>query len=40
MRIEGLIIFVKNSKAGHKNIKIKINSVASNFTTTEVAYMT
>ena len=36
-RIEGLIIFVKNAKAGDKNIKIKINSVFSNFATADVA---
>jgi predicted RNA-binding protein with TRAM domain len=36
-RIGGLIIFVKNAKAGAKNIKIKINSVVSNFATAEVA---
>ena len=35
-RIGGLIIFVKNAKAGDKNIKIKINSVVSNFATAEV----
>ena len=35
-RIEGLITFVKNAKAGDKNIKIKINSVVSNFATAEV----
>ena len=36
-RIGGLIIFVKNAKAGDKNIKIKINSVVSNFATAEIA---
>ena len=36
-RIEGLMIFVKNTKAGDKNIKIKINSVVSNFATAEIA---
>jgi predicted RNA-binding protein with TRAM domain len=36
-RIEGLMIFVKNAKAGDKNIKIKINSVVSNFATAEIA---
>jgi predicted RNA-binding protein with TRAM domain len=36
-RIEGLVIFVKNAKAGDKNIKIKINSVGSRFATAEVA---
>jgi predicted RNA-binding protein with TRAM domain len=36
-RIGGLIIFVKNAKVGDKNIKIKINSVVSNFATAEVA---
>jgi predicted RNA-binding protein with TRAM domain len=35
-RIEGLVIFVKNAKAGDKNIKIKINSVGSRFATAEV----
>ena len=35
-RIEGLVIFVKNAKAGAKNIKIKINSVGSRFATAEV----
>ena len=35
-RIGGLIIFVKNAKAGDKNIKIKINLVVSNFATAEV----
>ena len=30
-RIGGLVIFVKNAKAGDKNIKIKINSVGSRF---------
>jgi predicted RNA-binding protein with TRAM domain len=36
-RIGGLVIFVKNAKAGDKNIKIKINSVGSRFATGEVA---
>ena len=35
-RIGGLIIFVKNAKAGDKNMKIKINSVVSNFATAEL----
>ena len=35
-RIGGLIIFVKNAKAGDKNMKIKINLVVSNFATAEV----
>lgn len=35
--IGGLIIFVKNAKAGDKNIKIKINSVFSRFATAELA---
>ena len=35
-RIGGLIIFVKNAKAGNKNMKIKINSVVSNFATAEL----
>ena len=36
-RITGLVIFVKNAKAGDKNVKIKINSVGSRFATAEVA---
>ncbi|MPZ07996.1 MAG: TRAM domain-containing protein [Nitrososphaeraceae archaeon] len=35
-RIGGLMIFVKNAKAGDKSIKIKINSVVSRFATAEV----
>jgi predicted RNA-binding protein with TRAM domain len=35
-RIAGLVIFVKNAKAGDKNIKIKINSVGSRFATAEI----
>jgi predicted RNA-binding protein with TRAM domain len=35
-RVNGLVIFVKNAKAGDKNIKIKINSVGSRFATAEV----
>ena len=35
-RIGGLIIFVKNAKAGDKNMKIKINLVVSNFDTAEL----
>jgi predicted RNA-binding protein with TRAM domain len=35
-RIGGLIIFVKNTKVGDKNIKIKINTVVSNFATAEI----
>jgi predicted RNA-binding protein with TRAM domain len=30
------MIFVKNAKAGDKNVKIKINSVGSNFATAEI----
>jgi predicted RNA-binding protein with TRAM domain len=36
-RIQGFIIFVKNAKAGDKNVKIKINSVGDRFATAEVA---
>ena len=36
-RIEGLIIFVKDAKAGYKSVKIKINSVKDNFATAEIA---
>jgi predicted RNA-binding protein with TRAM domain len=35
-RIQGFVIFVKNAKAGDKNIKIKINSVGSRFATAQV----
>jgi predicted RNA-binding protein with TRAM domain len=35
-RIGGLIIFVKNAKAGDKNIRIKINLVATNFATADI----
>jgi predicted RNA-binding protein with TRAM domain len=35
-RVNGLVIFVKNAKAGDKNVKIKINSVGSRFATAEV----
>jgi predicted RNA-binding protein with TRAM domain len=35
-RIGGLIIFVKNAKAGDRNIRIKINLVATNFATADV----
>jgi predicted RNA-binding protein with TRAM domain len=36
-RIQGLIIFVKNAKAGDKNVKIKISSIKDRFATAEVA---
>jgi predicted RNA-binding protein with TRAM domain len=36
-RIDGLIIFVKDAKAGYKSVKIKINSVKDNFATAEIA---
>ena len=32
-RISGLVIFVKNAKAGDKNLKIKINLISSRFAT-------
>ena len=35
-RIEGLIIFVKDAKAGYKSVKIRINSVKDNFATAEI----
>jgi predicted RNA-binding protein with TRAM domain len=35
-RIGGLLIFVKHAKVWDKNIKIKINSVVSNFAIAEV----
>jgi predicted RNA-binding protein with TRAM domain len=34
-RMGGLIIFVKNGKAGYKSVKIKINSV-DNFAIAEI----
>jgi predicted RNA-binding protein with TRAM domain len=34
--IQNLVIFVKNAKAGDKNVKIKINSISSTFATAEV----
>jgi predicted RNA-binding protein with TRAM domain len=36
-RIDGLIIFVKDAKAGYRNVKIKINSVKERFATAEIA---
>jgi predicted RNA-binding protein with TRAM domain len=36
-RIDGLIIFVKNAKAGYKNVKIMITSVKDRFATAEIA---
>jgi predicted RNA-binding protein with TRAM domain len=36
-RIDGLIIFVKDAKAGYRNVKIKINSVKDRFATAEIA---
>jgi predicted RNA-binding protein with TRAM domain len=35
-RIEGLIIFIKDAKAGYKSVKIKINSVKDNFAIAEL----
>jgi predicted RNA-binding protein with TRAM domain len=35
-RIGGLIVFVKNGKAGYKNVKIRINSVKDNFAIAEI----
>jgi predicted RNA-binding protein with TRAM domain len=35
-RIQGFIIFVKNAKAGAKNVKIKISSLRDRFATAEV----
>jgi predicted RNA-binding protein with TRAM domain len=35
-RIQGFIVFVKDVKAGDKNIKVKINSVGSRFATAEL----
>ena len=37
VRIQGFIIFVKNAKAGDKNVKIKISSVKDRFATAEIA---
>jgi predicted RNA-binding protein with TRAM domain len=35
-KISGLVVFVKNAKAGHKNVKIKIISVGSRHAKAEV----
>lgn len=35
-RIQGFVVFVKNAKAGDKNVKIKIGSVKDRFATAEV----
>jgi predicted RNA-binding protein with TRAM domain len=35
-RIEGLIIFVKDAKAGYKSVKIEINFVKDNFAIAEL----
>jgi predicted RNA-binding protein with TRAM domain len=35
-RITGFVIFVKNAKAGDKNVKIKIKSIGSRFATAEI----
>jgi predicted RNA-binding protein with TRAM domain len=35
-RIQGLIIFIKNAKAGDKNVKIKISSIKDRFATADV----
>jgi predicted RNA-binding protein with TRAM domain len=34
--VQGFVIFVKNTKTGDKNIKIKVNSVGERFATAEV----
>ena len=35
-RVQGFVIFVRNTKAGYKNLKIKINSVGNIFATADV----
>jgi predicted RNA-binding protein with TRAM domain len=35
-KIQGFVVFVKNTKAGDKNIKIKVSSVGNRFATAEV----
>jgi predicted RNA-binding protein with TRAM domain len=35
-RVQGFVIFVKNAKAGDKNVKIKINSVGNRFAIADV----
>jgi predicted RNA-binding protein with TRAM domain len=35
-RVQGFVIFVKNAKAGDKNIKIKIDSVGNRFARADV----
>ena len=39
-RIQGLIIFVKNAKAGDKSLKIKISSLKGRFATAEIVSST
>ena len=38
-RVNGFVIFVKNAKAGYKNVKIKINSVKDRFANAEIVYI-
>jgi predicted RNA-binding protein with TRAM domain len=35
-RVQGFVIFVKNTKSGDKNIKVKINSVGNRFAIADV----
>jgi predicted RNA-binding protein with TRAM domain len=35
-RIQGFVVFVKNGKVGHENVKIKVNSVGDRFATAEL----
>ena len=35
-RVQNFVIFVRNAKAGDKNLKIKINSVGNRFATADV----
>jgi predicted RNA-binding protein with TRAM domain len=35
-RVQGFVIFVKNAKAGDKNVKIKVNSVGDRFAIADV----
>ena len=36
-RIQGFVVFVKDTKLGDKNVKIKINAIRDSFATAKVA---
>ena len=39
-KIQGFVVFVKNTKAGDRNTKIRVNSVGNRFATAEVVATT